>query len=478
MNCDVAIIGGGPAGYVCAIRAAQLGKTVVLIDERKSLGGTCLNVGCIPSKALLDSSELYARVRDEGKAHGLRVSDLSVDVPAMQQRKTQVVSKLTAGVAGLMKKNSVTVVYGTARVVSPTIVHVHAEAGEQRITTSAVVIATGSVPVEIPACPFDGKTVISSTEALTLTEVPQRMLVVGAGAIGLELGSVWMRLGAQVTVCELLPEILPRTDARVAAALRRSLKQQGMQFMLKHSVEGVQKNETGGVSVTITGEESGKTVVETDVVLVAVGRKPYTEGVGLDALDIQVDRAGRIIVDDTYASSVPGIYAIGDVIVGPGTGADGNPRVTPMLAHKAEEEGVAVAEILAGKYGHVNYDIIPNVVYTWPEVAVVGKSEEELQAGGVAYSVGRFPFAANGRALAMDASDGFVKLLAAEEDGKVLGAHIIGPWASDLIGEIVAVMEFGGAAEDIARSVHAHPTLSEAIKESAWAIAGGNALHS
>ncbi len=481
---DLLIIGAGPGGYVAAIRAAQLGMKTAIVESRETLGGTCLNVGCIPSKALLDSSELYARVRDESTGHGITFSGLSFDLSRMMARKTAVVGKLTAGVEGLMKTNGVDVYRGTGRIVDTRTVEVsgHVRAGvadgvapagpagapsagnpdgalwsgatpAQTLRGERLLLATGSAPVELPILPFDGKRIISSTQALELTTVPERLLIVGAGVIGLELGSVYARLGSRVTVVEVLPRILAGWDGGVAKLVYRELQTQGIEFRLSTKVTGARIERDG---VTLLADPSP---VDGDVVMVAVGRRPRLDTVNIEAIAPATER-GRIVVDADYQTTVPGVYAIGDIVAG------------PMLAHKAEEEGIAVAERMAGIAGHVNYDIIPNVLYTWPEAASVGKSAEELKAEGRAYRTGTFPFAANGRALAMEATTGSVTILACEKTDRVLGAHIVGPWASDLIAEIAAVMEFGGSAEDIARTTHAHPTLSEAVKEAALGVDG------
>ncbi len=461
---DLIVIGGGPGGYVAAIRAAQLGMSVALVEKRATLGGTCLNVGCIPSKALLDSSELYSRVKREAAEHGISVGKPTIDVAEMMKRKDAVVKKLVAGVGGLVKAKKVTVIHGTATVAGPGSVSVaESGAGDKRtLTADAIVIATGSTPVELPFLAFNGKTIVSSTEAIAFTEVPRRLVVVGAGAIGLELGSVWARLGSEVSVVEIMPEILPGWDAQLARTLRRELTNEGIAFHLGTKVTGY-KDKKSGVTLTAEDPDGKIATFDADRVLVAVGRKPYTDGLGLETAGVVLEK-NRIVVDQQFKTNVAGVYAIGDVVRG------------PMLAHKAEDEGIAVAEIIAGKPGHVNYDAIPNVVYTWPEVAAVGPTEDELKERGIAYTSGSFSFAANGRALAMAAPAGFAKILADKNTDRVLAAHIIGPWASDLIGEIVTTIEYGGSAEDIARTCHAHPTLSETVKEAALAV-DGRAIH-
>ncbi|MFP4330660.1 MAG: dihydrolipoyl dehydrogenase [Alkalispirochaetaceae bacterium] len=463
---DVAIIGAGPAGYVAAIRAAQLGLKTAVVEKRKSLGGTCLNIGCIPSKTLLDSSELFARAKNEAADHGIEIGSLELNLAKMMERKEKVVAKLTGGVKSLMKGNGVDVFYGTAWIVDPHTIEVRDESGSpvETVETGKLVLANGSVPVELPFLPFDGEQVVSSTEALSFDSVPGELLVVGAGAIGLEMASVWSRLGAKVTVVEIMPEILPGWDAQVAKTMRRELSKQGITFEVKTKVTGVKKNKKS-VRLIAENDKGEEVSYSGDKILVAVGRRAYFEGCNIDSLSLALDENGRhITVNRRFETSQTDVYAIGDIVRG------------PMLAHKAEDEGVAVAEILAGKPGHVNYDVIPNVVYTWPEAASVGQSEEQLEEAGVPFKKGSFPFAANGRALAMDTTGGFVKILAHQESDRVLGMHVVGPWASDLIAEAAAVMEFGGSAEDMARTCHAHPTLPEAVKEAALAVAG-RAIH-
>ncbi len=465
---DVFVIGGGPGGYVAAIRAAQLGFTVGIVDKRKELGGTCLNIGCIPSKALLDSSELYSKAEHEFADHGIGVKSLSLDLRTMMNRKDAVVSKMTGGVATLMKRNKISVHHGTAVGIKTGGCTVRHDKGEVDIKAESIILATGSVPVELPFLPFDGEKVVSSTEALSFPQVPKRLLIVGAGAIGLELGSVWSRLGSDVEVVEIMPEILPGWDDRLAKALRRELTKQGLSFRLKTKITGIKetkdkgaKGASAGAILTAEDKDGNVVEIEGDRVLVAVGRRAYFDGVGVEEAAITTDKNGRKIeVNDRYETSVKGIYAIGDLIHG------------PMLAHKAEDEGIAVAEIIAGKPGHVNYETIPGVVYTWPEAAAVGLSEERAKEQGTPYRVGSFPFGANGRAVAMGSTGGMVRIIAHQKTDRVLGAHIVGPWASDLLAEIVSVMEFGGSAEDIARTVHSHPTLTEAVKESALAVDG------
>ncbi len=456
---DLVVIGAGPGGYVAAIRAAQLGMKVACVEKRPTLGGTCLNIGCIPSKALLHSSELYHLAQHRFAKHGIRVSNVEIDVPAMLARKDEVVKGLTGGIVGLFKKNKIEPVYGTATLATPTSVKVKkSDGGEVTLDAKHILLATGSAPIALPFLPFDGKVVVSSTEALSFGKVPNHLIIVGGGYIGLELGSVWKRLGAKVTVIEFLSRIVPLADVEIGAVLLKSLTKQGLEFQLETKVTGAK---VVGDKATLTAEtKDGKTLTyEADRVLVAVGRKAYTEELGLDAVGIKYDaRTGKVATDDHFRTNVPSISAIGDLIDG------------PMLAHKAEEEGSAVAEILAGKPGHVNYETVPSVIYTWPEMASVGITEEQAKERGIDYRVGKFPFLANGRAKAMDESEGLVKILADAKTDRVLGVHIIGPRASDMIAEAVTTMEFAGSAEDIARICHAHPTLSEAVKEAAMAV--------
>jgi dihydrolipoamide dehydrogenase len=464
---DLVIIGGGPGGYVGAIRAAQLGMKVACVEKRKgaagpSYGGTCLNVGCIPSKALLESSEHFYHTTTKLSKHGVLVDNVRVDLPAMMKRKEAVVRQNVNGIAGLLKKNKIEAVLGTGKIVSVQgdlkTIEVEGEEGKRTLTAKNVMIATGSEPANLPFMPFDGKRILSSTEALALSEIPKHLVVVGGGVIGLELGSVWLRLGARVTVVEFQDRILPPVDKQVANELYKILMKQGMEFKLATKCLGA-KSESKGVVVETEELASGtKTKIECDYVLVATGRKPYTDGLGLKEVGVNVDKMGRVETDAHFYTNVPGIWAIGDVVAG------------PMLAHKAEEEGVACVEIMAGQKGHVNYDTIPNVIYTWPEIATVGLNEEELKAKNISYKVGTFPFMANGRARTMEETDGLVKILADAKTDRVLGVHIVGPRASDLIPEAVATMEYGGSAEDIARTCHAHPTLSETVKEAALAV--------
>jgi dihydrolipoamide dehydrogenase len=459
MSYDVVVIGSGPGGYVCAIRAAQLGMKVAVVEKMKTLGGTCLNIGCIPSKALLYATEMFDEAAHGLGALGVVVPAPKLDLAAMMKHKDATVAANVNGVAYLFKKNKIDWVSGEGRIAASGKVIVRAADGkETTVETKAIVIATGSDVARLPGVEIDEKTVVSSTGALSLPAPPKKLIVVGAGVIGLELGSVWRRLGAEVTVVEFLDRVLTGIDGEVAKLMQRTLEKQGLVFHLGHKVTKVEKA-GAGVKATIEPAAGGEAkTIDADIVLVAIGRRPFTEGLGLEAMGVKTDR-GQVAVDAHYATNVPGIYAIGDVIRG------------PMLAHKAEDEGVALAELLAGQAGHVNYGVIPNVVYTTPEVASVGKSEEELKAEGVAYAVGKFPFTANGRARAMRHTDGFVKVLADAASDRVLGGHIVGFGAGEMIHEIAVLMEFGGSAEDLARTCHAHPTMSEAVKEAAMAVA-------
>jgi dihydrolipoamide dehydrogenase len=454
---DLIVLGAGPGGYVAAIRAAQLGLRVACVEKSPTLGGTCLNIGCIPSKALLDSSELYQQTQRGLEAHGIKANGVALDLAAMMARKDKVVRGLTQGVAGLFKKNKVTWVAGAARLERGGRVAVRGAQGEQTLEGARMLIATGSEPVALAALPFDGERIVSSTEALSLPRVPERMLVVGAGAVGLELGSVWSRLGAEVMVVEFMDRIVPGMDRGMGSQLKTALEKQGMQFRLGTQATGAERTARG---VRVTLASKSETVQhEADVVLVAVGRRPYSEDLGARELGVAFDERGRITVNERFETSVSGVFAIGDVIPG------------PMLAHKAEEEGIAAVELMAGQAGHVNYDAIPNVVYTWPELASVGLAEDEARARGLEIAVGSFPFLANGRARCMNETEGGVKIVADARTDRILGVHILGPRASDLIAEAAVAVEFGASAEDIARSVHAHPTLPEAIKEAALAVA-------
>jgi dihydrolipoamide dehydrogenase len=463
---DVVVIGGGPGGYVAAIRAAQLGLRTACVEKRGTLGGTCLNIGCIPSKALLQSSHLYEEAAHGLAKHGIRADSVGFDLAAILARKDQVVKQLTQGVAGLFKKNKVEHVLGHATIASAEEVMVAREDGSEPrvLRTENVVIATGSDVAQLPGIDIDEQRIVSSTGALSLATVPEHMVVIGGGYIGIELGSVWRRLGAEVTVVEFLDQILAGMDGEVSKAMLRILQKQGLAFKLGSKVTKAEPRDSG-VMLTVEPVNGGDAeTIETGVVLVSVGRRPFTEGLGLENIGITLDNHGFIPVDQEYQTSVPGIFAIGDVIGG------------KMLAHKAEEEGVAVMELIAGQAGHVNYEAIPGVVYTWPEVAAVGRTEEQLKTDGIEYRVGKFPFTANSRARCNADTDGFVKLLADAKTDRILGGHIIGPEAGDLIQEIVVAMEFGGSAEDLARSSHGHPGLSEALKEAALALAG-RAIH-
>ena len=460
MPYDVIVIGTGPGGYVCAIRAAQLGLKTAVVEKRATFGGTCLNVGCIPSKAMLHASELYEEAGHNFAQMGIKVGKPSVDLAALLKYKDQNVDSNVKGVDFLFKKNKIEAFRGTGRIVAPGQVEVKDDAGKtQTLETKAIVIATGSDVARLNGIDIDEKRVVSSTGALALPKVPDKLVVVGAGIIGLELGSVWRRLGAQVTIVEFLDHILPGIDSEVARQFHRLQQKQGIAFKLSSKVTAI---DSSGKTLKVKVEPAAGGAAETmeaDIVLVAIGRVPYTEGLGLEAVGVKKDNRGRVIVDPHYRTNVAGIYAIGDVIAG------------PMLAHKGEEEGVAAAEIIAGQAGHVNYEVIPNVVYTNPEIAAVGKTEEELKAAGVAYQVGKFPFSANARARANLATDGFVKILADAKTDRVLGVHILGPDAETMIAEAAIAMEFGASSEDIARTCHAHPTLSEAMKEAALAVA-------
>ena len=463
---DLTVIGSGPGGYVCAIRAAQLGMKVAVVEKWPTHGGTCLNIGCIPSKALLHASELFEEAGHTFKQLGIDVPQPQLNLPQMMTHKSDTVAANVGGVDYLFKKNKITTFRGIGSIPAAGKVLVTPQSGaQQEITTKSIVIATGSVSAALPGIEIDEKQVVTSTGALSLEKVPGKLLVVGAGVIGLELGSVWQRLGAQVTVVEYLDRILPGMDSEVARQFQRMLQKQGMEFRLSSKVAGIDRTETGALKVRIEPAKGGDMeVLDADVALISIGRKPYTEGLGLDLVGVALDERGRVRVDAHYKSSVDGIYAIGDVIAG------------PMLAHKAEDEGIAIAEILAGQAGHVNYGAIPSVVYTNPEVASVGRTEDELKAEGIEYKVGKFPFTANGRAKAMLATQGFVKILSDVNTDRVLGAHIIGKNAGEMIHELTVLMEFSGSSEDLARTTHAHPTLSEAIREAALSL-GDGAIH-
>ena len=465
MAYDLIVIGTGPGGYVCAIRAAQLGLKTAVVEKNATYGGTCLNIGCIPSKALLHASELFEEAGHSFAKMGIGVPAPTLDLKTMLNFKQEAIDGNVKGVDFLFKKNKIDGFKGTGKIAGPGKVEVTGADGKtQTLETKAIVIATGSDVARLKGIEIDEKRIVSSTGALTLPEVPKHLLVIGAGVIGLELGSVWRRIGAKVTVVEFLDGVLPGMDGEVRKQAQRLFEKQGMTFKLSSKVTGV---DTSGKTLKATVEPANAKsdlggaaeTIEADVVLVSTGRVPYTEGLGLKEAGVKMDERNRVAVDHHYATNVPGIYAIGDVIVG------------PMLAHKAEDEGVAVAEILAGQAGHVNYDVIPAVVYTMPEIASVGKSEEELKAANVAYNVGKFPFTANGRAKANQQTDGFVKILADAKTDRVLGVHIVGSDAGNMIAEAAVLMEFGGSAEDLARTCHAHPTLPEAVTEAAMAVA-------
>ena len=457
---QLVVIGSGPGGYVAAIRASQLGLKTAIVEKDKTLGGTCLNVGCIPSKALLASTEHLHFAKERFAAHGIITGDIKVDLGAMMKRKGEVVNKLTSGVAYLMKKNKIEVVKGLGKLVDAHTVEVTDETGAKKtLTTQNILLATGSVPVELPFLKFDGKKIISSDQGIALDKIPKTMLVIGAGAIGLELGSVWARLGAQVTVVEFLPRIAAvGFDAETSKILQRNLEKLGMKFELSTKISSAKVTDKG---VELEGENAqGKVSYAADIVLVAVGRKPFTTGLDLEKAGVKLTDKGRIAIDKHWQTNVPGIYSIGDVVDG------------PMLAHKAHEEGVAAAEQIAGKPGHVNYDIIPGVIYTSPEAASVGLTEEQAKEKGLSVKVGKFAFTANGRAIANDTTEGFVKIIADAKTDRVLGAHIVASNASELIAETVLLMEYSGSSEDLARTIHAHPTMSEAVKEAAQGVDG------
>jgi dihydrolipoamide dehydrogenase len=463
---DLTVIGSGPGGYVCAIRAAQLGMKVAVVEKWPTFGGTCLNIGCIPSKALLHASELFEEAAHNFDTLGIEIVGPELNLSKMMKHKDDTVTANVSGVDYLFRKNKITSFRGVGSIPAPGRVVVTPEQGEPTIIeTRNIVIATGSVSANLPGIEIDEEKIVTSTGALSLSAVPERLLVVGAGVIGLELGSVWQRLGAKVTVVEFLDRILPGMDSEVARQFQRMLQKQGIEFRLSSKLAGVEKQADGTLKARLEPVSGGDlALVDADIVLVAIGRRPFTEGLGLDAAGVALDERGRVRTDATYKTSVEGIYAIGDVIAG------------PMLAHKAEDEGIAVAEIIAGQHGHVNYGAIPAVVYTNPEIASVGKTEDELKAEGIDYKVGKFPFTANGRAKAMLATQGFVKILADVETDRVLGGHIVGKNAGEMIHEIVTLMEFSGAAEDLARTTHAHPTLSEAVREAALMLEDG-AIH-
>lgn len=455
---DVVFIGGGPGGYVGAIRASQLGLKTACV-EMKALGGTCLNVGCIPSKALLESSELVAMANHDFETHGIEIKgEVKMNLGRFMKRKEGIVSDQTNGIGFLFKKNKVTHLQGKGRIVGPGQVEIKKTDGTSEVVqTKAIVIATGSAPRELPQLPFDGEIIGSSTEALSYTAVPKNLLIVGGGYIGLEMGSVWNRLGSKVTVIDLAPEIVPSMDAEVARTFRKILEKQGFEFLLGAKIQGWDKKTK---TLKVLKADGNEVDLKADKILVAAGRVPYTDGVGLENVGVTPDERGVIPVDDHFQTKAPGVYAIGDCIRG------------PMLAHKAEEEGVAVADILAGKPGHVNYETVPGIVYTYPEVASVGKTEEQLKAAGIEYNKGKYPYSPNGRAKALGATEGFVKILADKKTDRILGVHIIGARASELISEAVIAMEFKASSEDIAKSFHGHPTLSEMVREAALDVLG------
>ena len=462
---DVIVIGSGPGGYVAAIRCAQLGMKTALVEKYSTLGGTCLNVGCIPSKALLDSSEHFHNASHTFKTHGINLKDLEVDLKQMIKRKGEVVKQTCDGIVYLMKKNKIDVHTGVGSFVDKNTVKVTAADGKTtELKTKNTIIATGSKPLSIPAVPIDKKRIITSTEALNLTEVPKHMIVIGGGVIGMELGSVYARLGAKITVVEFLDTLIPSMDRALGKELQKVLKNLGFEFMFSHKVTGASVK---GKEVTVTAQDKdGKTVeIKGDYCLMSIGRKPYTEGLGLEKVGVKLDERGRIEVDAHLQTSVPGIYAIGDVVKG------------AMLAHKAEEEGTLVAEQLAGQKPHINYNLIPGVVYTWPEVAAVGYTEEQLKEQGRAYKVGNFPFKASGRARASMDTEGFVKVLADKATDEILGVHMIGPRAADMIAEAVVAMEYRASAEDVSRMSHAHPTFTEAMREACLAATENRAIH-
>jgi dihydrolipoamide dehydrogenase len=464
---DLVVIGGGPGGYVAAIRAAQLGMKVACVDKRGALGGTCLNVGCIPSKALLHSSHKFAEATAELARHGVKVGSVALDLATMMARKDEVVKGLTGGVALLLRKNKVESVEGTARIAAPDEVSVTANGAKsatQTLATRRILIATGSDSAKLPGIAIDETRIVSSTGALALAQVPKHLVVIGGGYIGLEMGSVWLRLGAKVTVVEFLDQILPNMDGEVARVMRRALEKQGMVFRTGHKVSSAKANASAVALVVEPAKGGAAETMEADIVLVAVGRVPYADGLGLAELGVERDNRGFIRVNGRFETNVPGIFAIGDVIPG------------PMLAHKAEDEGAVCAEMMAGQAGHIDYDAIPAVVYTWPEAASVGRTEESLKTDGIAYRVGKFPMTANSRARTTGDTEGLVKLLADAKTDRLIGAHIVAPDAGSMIAELALAMEFSASAEDVARTSHAHPTLAEAVKEAALAVAG-RAIH-
>jgi len=457
---DLIVIGGGPGGYVAAIRAAQLGLKTACVEMRAALGGTCLNVGCIPSKALLTSSEKFTEAQNHLAVHGVKVGSVSLDLAAMMAHKNKVVKDNTGGIEYLFRKHKVEWIKGKGRIGAVGQVVVDGTTGSQTLTTKNILIATGSESTPLPGVAVDEKRIVTSTGALELTVVPKKMVVIGGGVIGLELGSVWQRLGTQVTVIEFLDRILPGMDNELSRAAQKILTKQGLTFKLATKVTSA-KNEGSQVHLTLEAAAGGSPEkIQADVVLLAIGRRPFTEGLGLDKVGVALDERKRIVVDHHFQTNIKGIYAIGDVIAG------------AMLAHKAEEEGVVCVEMMTGQSGHINYDAIPGVVYTWPEIASVGKTEEDLVKAGIEFKAGKFPFTANGRARAMADTEGFVKILADAHTDRILGAHIIGPDAGTMIAELVLAVEFGASSEDVARTSHAHPTLNEAVKEAALAVDG------
>ena len=460
---DVTVIGGGPGGYVCAIRLSQLGLKTACIESRGSLGGTCLNVGCIPSKSLLNLSENFHKAKNFEKI-GIEIGELKLNLGKMMKNKEKAVTVLTKGIEFLFKKNKVTYFKGKGSFKNTKEIAITADGKETIIQSNKVIISTGSVPVSIPGMEFDEERIISSTGALSLTKLPKKMVVVGGGYIGLEMGSVWSRLGTEVEVIEFLDHITPGMDREISNEFMKILKKQGMKFHMQHKVESIKKNKSGAVVLT-SDKDGNKKDFECDIVLISVGRKPNTNGLNLEKIGIELDEKKRVKTKENFQTNLDNVYAIGDVIVG------------PMLAHKAEDEGIAVAENIAGQSGHVNYDTIPGVVYTTPEVASIGKTEEQLKEKNIKYKIGKFSFMANSRAKAIDDAEGFVKILADEKTDKVLGAHLIGPHAGELIAEIGVAMEFGASSEDIARTCHAHPTFSEAVKEAALSV-DKRAIHS
>jgi len=453
---DVTVIGGGPGGYVCAIRLSQLGLKTACVESRSTLGGTCLNIGCIPSKSLLNLSENFHKAKNFKKI-GIETGEIKLNLSKMMENKDKAVTTLTKGIEFLFKKNKISYFNGIGSFKSPNEISIAKDGKETTIMTGKTIISTGSEPVSIPGIDFDEEKILSSTGALSISSLPKKMIVVGGGYIGLEMGSVWSRLGTEVQVIEFLEHITPGMDKEISNEFMKILKKQGIKFQLNTKVEKITKK-NNGVIIEVSNKNGEKNKLETDVVLISVGRKPFTNNLNLENIGVELDKKGRVKVNKNFETNIKNIYAIGDVIEG------------PMLAHKAEEEGIAVAELIAGQSGHVNYDVIPGVIYTSPEVASVGKTEEQLKEKGISYKIGKFPFAANSRAKAIDDPEGFVKILADSVTDKVLGVHIIGPHAGEMIAEMSVAMEFGASSEDIARTCHAHPTFSEAIKEAALSV--------